>query len=89
VSLKTVADSMRRQGLVARRIRRRNPLTRQDKSVAGSHDRPQQRRGGEHQASHQIKALLVTAEQEMRDQLRVQSLLQLATRASELTYSGG
>lgn len=31
VSEKTVADSMRRQGLVARRIRRRNGLTRQDK----------------------------------------------------------
>jgi putative transposase len=33
VSLKTVADSMRRQGLVARRIRRRNGLTRQDKTA--------------------------------------------------------
>jgi transposase InsO family protein len=32
VSAKTVADSMRRQGLVARRIRRRNGLTRQDKT---------------------------------------------------------
>lgn len=32
VSEKTVADSMRRQGLVARRIRRRNGLTRQDKT---------------------------------------------------------
>jgi putative transposase len=31
VSEKTVADSMRRQGLVARRIKRRNGLTRQDK----------------------------------------------------------
>src|SRR3954466_13552815 len=30
---KTVADSMRRQGLVARRIRRRNGLTRQDKTA--------------------------------------------------------
>ena len=30
VSEKTVADSMRRQGLVARRIKRRNGLTRQD-----------------------------------------------------------
>jgi transposase InsO family protein len=30
VSEKTVADSMRRQGLIARRIRRRNGLTRQD-----------------------------------------------------------
>ncbi|AEA28859.1 Integrase catalytic region (plasmid) [Pseudonocardia dioxanivorans CB1190] len=33
VSEKTVADSMRRQGLVARVIRRRNGLTRQDKSA--------------------------------------------------------
>lgn len=33
VSEKTVADSMRRQGLVARRIKRRNALTRQDKSA--------------------------------------------------------
>jgi putative transposase len=33
VSGKTVADSMRRQGLVARRIRRRNGLTRQDKTA--------------------------------------------------------
>ena len=32
VSEKTVADSMRRQGLVARRIKRRNGLTRQDRS---------------------------------------------------------
>jgi transposase InsO family protein len=34
VSEKTVADSMRRQGLVARRIRRRNGLTKQDKTKA-------------------------------------------------------
>ena len=34
VSEKTVADSMRRQGLVARRIKRRNGLTRQDKTTA-------------------------------------------------------
>jgi len=34
VSEKTVADSMRRQGLLARRIRRRNGLTRQDKTAA-------------------------------------------------------
>ena len=33
VSEKTVADSMRRQGLVARRIQRRNGLTRQDKTA--------------------------------------------------------
>jgi putative transposase len=33
VSEKTVADSMRRQGLVARTIRRRNGLTRQDKTA--------------------------------------------------------
>ncbi len=33
VSEKTVADSMRRQGMVARRIRRRNGLTRQDKTA--------------------------------------------------------
>jgi len=33
VSEKAVADSMRRQGLIARRIRRRNGLTRQDKTA--------------------------------------------------------
>ena len=33
VSEKTVADSMRRQGLVARRVRRRSGLTRQDKTA--------------------------------------------------------
>ena len=33
VAEKTVADSMRRQGLVARRIRRRGGLTRQDKAA--------------------------------------------------------
>ncbi|BBY58511.1 hypothetical protein MSAR_16470 [Mycolicibacterium sarraceniae] len=33
VSEKTVADSMRRQGLVARRIKRRNGLTNQDKTA--------------------------------------------------------
>jgi putative transposase len=33
VSERTVADSMRRQGLVARRIKRRNGLTRQDKTA--------------------------------------------------------
>jgi putative transposase len=33
VSEKTVADSMRRQGLVARKIKRRNGLTRQDKTA--------------------------------------------------------
>ena len=33
ISEKTVADSMRRQGLVARRIRRRGGLTRQDKTA--------------------------------------------------------
>jgi putative transposase len=33
VSQKTVADSMRRQGLIARRIKRRNGLTRQDKTA--------------------------------------------------------
>jgi transposase InsO family protein len=33
VAEKTVADSMRRQGLVARRIRRRSGLTRQDKTA--------------------------------------------------------
>jgi putative transposase len=33
VSEKTVADSMRRQGLVARRIKRRNGLTRSDKTA--------------------------------------------------------
>jgi putative transposase len=34
VSEKTVADSMRRQGLIARRIRRRNGLTKQDKTAS-------------------------------------------------------
>jgi len=33
VAEKTVADAMRRQGLIARRIRRRNGLTRQDKTA--------------------------------------------------------
>ena len=33
VSEKTVADSMRRQGLIARRIKRRNGLTKQDKTA--------------------------------------------------------
>mgnify|MGYP000116643255 CR=1 FL=1 len=33
ISAKTVADSMRRQQLVARRIRRRNGLTRQDRTA--------------------------------------------------------
>ena len=33
VSEKTVADSMRRQGLIARKIRRRHGLTRQDKTA--------------------------------------------------------
>src|SRR4051794_13187140 len=33
VSAKTVADSMRRQGLIARKIRRRGGLTRQDKTA--------------------------------------------------------
>ena len=33
VAEKTVADSMRRQGLIARRIRRRHGLTRQDKTA--------------------------------------------------------
>lgn len=33
VSEKTIADSMRRQGLIARRIKRRNGLTRQDKTA--------------------------------------------------------
>ena len=34
VSEKTVAKSMRRQGLIARKIKRRNGLTRQDKTKA-------------------------------------------------------
>ena len=33
VNEKTVADSMRRQGLVARRVRRRNGLARQDRTA--------------------------------------------------------
>jgi len=40
VSEKTVADSMRRQGLVARRIKRRNGLTRQDKTAPKFPDLP-------------------------------------------------
>jgi len=40
-------------------------------------------------ASNQIKALLVCSDQDLRDQMRVQSLLQLATRASQLTPSSG
>jgi transposase len=40
-------------------------------------------------ASHQIKALLVVAEQDMRDQMHVQSRLQLATRCSALAPSSG
>jgi len=38
MSEKTVAGSMRRQGLIARRIRRRNGLTRQDKTKAAFPD---------------------------------------------------
>lgn len=38
VSEKTVAESMRRQGLVARRIKRRGGLTRQDKTRRGFPD---------------------------------------------------
>lgn len=40
-------------------------------------------------ASNQIKALLVTAPQELRDQLRVTSLLRLAERCAALTAGGG
>lgn len=40
-------------------------------------------------ASNQIKALLVGADQYLRDQLRVQSLMQLAARCSELGSSDG
>lgn len=40
-------------------------------------------------ASNQIKALLVGADQQLRDDLRVQSLLQLATRASQLAPIDG
>lgn len=40
-------------------------------------------------ASNQIKALLVGADQQLRDQLRVQSLLQLATRCSQLAPVDG
>ena len=40
-------------------------------------------------ASNQIKALLVGAEQELRDQLRVRSLQQLAERCSRLAPSSG
>ena len=40
-------------------------------------------------ASNQIKALLVGAEQEMRDQMRVKSPLQLTIRCSQLAPSSG
>lgn len=40
-------------------------------------------------ASNQIKALLVGSDQDLRDKMRVQSLLQLATRASQLAPSSG
>lgn len=40
-------------------------------------------------ASNQIKALLVGADQELRDRMRVQSLLQLAGRCSELAPASG
>jgi transposase len=40
-------------------------------------------------ASNQVKALLVGADQEMRDRMRVQSLLELATRCSELPPING
>jgi len=51
MSEKTVADSMRRQGLLARRIKRHNGLTRQDKTAlkfpdllkSGLHRDPAQR----------------------------------------------
>jgi hypothetical protein len=53
VSEKTVADSMRRQGLVARRLKRRNGLTRQDKTapkfpdlIAGTSPRTDPTRSG-------------------------------------------
>lgn len=40
-------------------------------------------------ASHQVKALLVGADQQLRDQMRVQSLLQLAMRCAELAPVNG
>lgn len=40
-------------------------------------------------ASNQIKAILVGADQELRDSMKVQSLLQLATRASDLAPLDG
>lgn len=40
-------------------------------------------------ASHQIKALLVGADQTLRDQMQVKSLLQLATQCSQLAPSSG
>ena len=40
-------------------------------------------------ASHQIKALLVGADQDLRDQMHVKSLLQLATRSAQLAPSSG
>jgi putative transposase len=61
VSEKTVADSMRRQGLVARRIKRRNGLTRQDKTAPKfpdllsrdfTADRPNAEWGGDNRDPH-------------------------------------
>ena len=40
-------------------------------------------------ASNQVKALLVGTDQDLRDQLRVKSLLQLATRGSQLAPTSG
>lgn len=40
-------------------------------------------------ASNQIKALLISADQELRDAMKVQSLLELATRASNLAPLDG
>ncbi len=40
-------------------------------------------------ASNQMKALLVGADQDLRDHMRVQSLLQLARRCSQLTPASG
>ena len=40
-------------------------------------------------ASNQIKAILVTSDQELRDTMKVQSLLELATRASNLVPLDG
>jgi len=58
--------------------------------VLGGHDPQCLRRAGRPTtASNQIKALLVGAQQDLREQILVKSLLQLATRCSQLAPSSG